>query len=233
MIIFIGLMSAYEFHLKKIDSDLYVGEKGEDITLVELSEADTFELKETGIVNEDFIRVKSKNNHVWDLKGGGKKLIYWFNPHGGWNQQFSLHERSEGHLKIVASDQMCITYNTLLNYFVKDDCREKDESQLFDMVVIGTKSQTQYKSKLTVNTDLEPSEKAVIDQLSARIYELNQQCKINKELIVRHAEVDKHELIHPAKIVPPPHPLPTSTPDTSFLANTHPFLRRKFANMLP
>lgn len=103
MIIFIGLMSAHEFHLKKIDCDLYVGEKGEDITLVELSGADTLELKETGILNEDFTRVKSKDNYVWDLKGGGKKLIYWFNPHGRWNQQFSLHQRPEGHFKIVAS----------------------------------------------------------------------------------------------------------------------------------
>lgn len=230
MIIFIGLMSAHEFHLKKIDGDLYVGEKGEDITLVELSGADTFELKETGIVNEDFIRVKSKDNYVWDLKGGGKKLIYWFNPHGRWNQQFSLHQRPEGHFKIVASNQMCVTYNTLLNYFVIDDCKEKEESQLFDMVDIGTKPQS--KSNQTENTDLKSSEKAVIDQLSARIYELNHQCKINGELIANHPKEDKHEVCHSTKIMPTP-PSPPPTPDTSFVPNIHPIRHRLFNNMLP
>ncbi|ELQ74527.1 hypothetical protein THOM_2552 [Trachipleistophora hominis] len=118
------------------------GMKNDDIEFVDMVNADIFELNGTGTVNEDLIRVKSKSNHVWDIKSGSNKVIYRYNVYQKPSQHFLVQKRSDEHFKIVISDQECIAYNAPVNYFVKERCRERDMTQLFDVVALFETTKT-------------------------------------------------------------------------------------------
>lgn len=151
MLLFFLPLLAFKFHLKSTKGDLYVGKKGSEVTFVDPSEADIYELEKTGHTNQDYIMVRSKDNAVWDISGGQTKLIYWNNKHGAANQRFTLVEREKGHVKIVNLDKYCISWNPSANHFEKKGCTEDDDEQAFDFV--------------SVNTEMNQNEGVLVDKI--------------------------------------------------------------------
>lgn len=138
LIIYLYIITALKFYLKKPDADLYVGRPGESVFFTEFDKADIFELQKSGHLNQDYIVVTTKDNKIWDISGGGTRLLFWHN-HGGANQRFTMIERESGKVNILANNfKDCVTYITSISKFDKMPCKEGDPAQDFNFVAYET-----------------------------------------------------------------------------------------------
>ncbi|KRH92254.1 hypothetical protein M153_8900000239 [Pseudoloma neurophilia] len=150
-IVHFHLIRSFKFLLKKFDADLYFGKPGATVTYTEFANADILEVQKTGVPQEDFIVVTTKNNHVVDVAGGTNEIIYW-PQHGGKNQRFRLQFRPHGRYKLQNdSSGYCIAFNSSANKFIVTRCIENDEMQEFILQPINKDEEPKDKIFIPVN----------------------------------------------------------------------------------
>lgn len=134
MLVLLTLCHCHRFSLKHVNTGMYLGVKKSTVTLVPQADADIYELERTGHANQDFIRVRTQDDMVWDISGSTGYLIYWNDPHGGYNQRFTVVTRPGEHVKVVNENSKCVTYNEVNGMFAPAQCNDDNQMQYFDYV---------------------------------------------------------------------------------------------------
>lgn len=78
--------------------------------------------------NYVYIHVKDMPNHVWDIEGNIRNLIF-YPKHGGLNQVFAIQRSGRG-VRILSSNGECLAYNGK-DRFVREACDRSKDTQLF------------------------------------------------------------------------------------------------------
>lgn len=131
MLVFATFTYAHVFYLRSLYNGKYVGHAGTDITLLDKSRSDVFEIVPANHSDESLIVVHSHADSVWNVVHDSTRLAYSRHIHGHHSQHFIVIEQMDSSVMIVTANDGCVAYDEHLNYLVVRECNDEDDRQYF------------------------------------------------------------------------------------------------------
>lgn len=126
----VKFLVAFQFRLRSPNEEKYLGKVGNEIGFTGFESSDIFNLQKSPEMFKSHVTVVNQGGKVFDLKGGGTRLIYW-RKHGGANQRFYVILGNSGEARIVANDfSRCLQYRTSKNAFDAMQCSDSELKQI-------------------------------------------------------------------------------------------------------